>query len=487
MLKKFIWLEWKAFIRSASMGANLGMKILMGFLVLYFSIIFLFLGIGVYYILEEASLDPVETVNQYLIYYLVFDLVMRFFFQNTPVMNIRPLLSLPLKRSTVIHYALGKTALSFFNWTHFFFLIPFSSVLLFEGYEFSEVAPWFIAVVSLIYLNNFINILLDKNDRFFYIFAGIFIALAGMQYLGWFDITTYTGPVFMTFITTVWAWAIVVALLILVYFQTYGFFRTNFYLDAGLTIKTELAKNQNLDFLDKYGTLGTFLKNDIKMLTRNKRSKTTLWMSGLFVLYGLLFISNSMYQGPYWIIFAGIFVTGGFLFTFGQFIPSWDSSYYSLMMTQNIQYKEYLNSKWWLMVIGTGISLVLASFYLFFGWKAYMAMVVGAIYNMGVNGHLVMLGGAFVKTPIDLTSSKQAFGDKRAFNLKTMLLSIPKIILPVALFAIGEITVDSWFGFALVALAGLSGFAFKGFVFNQIEKVYRTQKYDTIAAYKQKN
>jgi hypothetical protein len=139
------------------------------------------------------------------------------------------------------------------------------------------------------------------------------------------------------------------------------------------------------------------------------------------------------------------------------------------------------------MVIGTGISLVLASFYLFFGWKAYMAMVVGAIYNMGVNGHLVMLGGAFVKTPIDLTSSKQAFGDKRAFNLKTMLLSIPKIILPVAFFAIGEMTVDSWFGFALVALAGLSGFAFKGFVFNQIEKVYRTQKYDTIAAYKQKN
>jgi hypothetical protein len=34
--------------------------------------------------------------------------------------------------------------------------------------------------------------------------------------------------------------------------------------------------------------------------------------------------------------FCRNFVSGGFLITFGQFVPSWDSSYYQLMMTQNI-------------------------------------------------------------------------------------------------------------------------------------------------------
>src|SRR5690606_9910567 len=132
-----------------------------------------------------------------------------------------------------------------------------------------------------------------------------------------------------------------------------------------------------------------------------------------------------------------IFVSGGFLFTFGQFVPSWDSAYYPLMMSQNIQYKEYIASKWWLVVIGTIVSTLLASFYLYFGVETYLIILVGAIFNIGVNSHLVLLGGAFIKTPIDLASSKQAFGDKKAFNMKTMLLSLPKLLLPVALYGVG--------------------------------------------------
>ena len=38
---------------------------------------------------------------------------------------------------------------------------------------------------------------------------------------------------------------------------------------------------------------------------------------------------------------------------FGQFVPSWDSAYYKLLMSQNITYKDYLASKWWLVVIAT--------------------------------------------------------------------------------------------------------------------------------------
>jgi hypothetical protein len=61
--------------------------------------------------------------------------------------------------------------------------------------------------------------------------------------------------------------------------------------------------------------------------------------------------SIEAYNNPIMHIFAGIFVSW-ILITFGQFVPSWiDSAYYQLMMTQNIPYKGYLSSKWWLMVI----------------------------------------------------------------------------------------------------------------------------------------
>ena len=133
-------------------------------------------------------------------------------------------------------------------------------------------------------------------------------------------------------------------------------------------------------------------------------------MSGLFLFYGLLFFTGVIeaYDGPFWRIFAGIFVSGGFLFSFGQFVPSWDSAYYQLLMSQNIKYRSYIESKWYLIVIATLVSTVLASFYLFIGWQAYMAVVVGAIYNIGVNSYLVLWGGAYIKTPIDLSSNKKS-------------------------------------------------------------------------------
>ncbi|NNC62596.1 MAG: hypothetical protein HKO11_09670, partial [Eudoraea sp.] len=216
-------------------------------------------------------------------------------------------------------------------------------------------------------------------------------------------------------------------------------------------------------------------------------SKTTVILSVLFIFYGLLFGSGMLevYEGPVWSIFAGIFVSGGFLFSFGQFVPSWDSSYYPLMMSQNIQYREYLDSKWYLIVIATVISTLLSSFYLYFGWEFYLAIIVGAIYNIGVNSYLVLWGGAYIKTPIDLTSNKKAFGDKQAFNVKTMLLTIPKLLLPLVVFAGGYYLINPVAGYVAVALSGVLGFVFKDQVFRMIEKIYKKEKYKTLLAYKQ--
>ena len=82
---------------------------------------------------------------------------------------------------------------------------------------------------------------------------------------------------------------------------------------------------------------------------------------------GLIFAFSEDIYGTAGSFFGYLFSSGGFLFMFGSFVPSWDSQYYPLMMTQNIEYKEYLNSKWSLMIIGTVISAILAS-NIFFFW-----------------------------------------------------------------------------------------------------------------------
>lgn len=490
MIKQFISLEWKGFFRSASFKMNLALKILMGIGAFFMLLYALGLGVGAYYLIEKfVDPEPLKIINKFLIFYLVGDLVLRYFLQKMPIVNIKPLLYLPLKKNQIVSFGINKTMISFFNILHAFFFVPFSIVLVIEGHPFLNVLGWHLAVLGLFYCNNFLNIFINSKDTVFYTVLVLIGAFGALMYYNIFDITHYTAPVFLAFYNQPYLAIIPIALAFVLYKMAFNYFRKNFYLDAGLAKKVDIAETDNMTWLNRFGSVSTFLKNDIKLLKRNKRSKMTIFMSLLFVFYGLLFFTGSIsvYDGPFWRIFAGIFVSGGFLFSFGQFVPSWDSAYYPLLMSQNIRYKEYLESKWYLMVIATVLSTIIASFYLYWGWQAYAAVVVGGIYNIGVNSHIVLWGGAYIKTPIDLTSAKKAFGDKKSFNVKTLLLTLPKLLLPMVIYAIGHFAHGEVLGFALVAILGLAGFLFKNKVFGIIEKVYKAEKYKTLLAYKQTN
>ncbi|AWW33226.1 hypothetical protein DN752_17140 [Echinicola strongylocentroti] len=490
MIKHLIVLQWKSFFGSASFSSNIAIKIIMGFFALYLMLTFGFMGVGTYYFLEkEMELNAFEMVNKLLVYYWAFDLIFRYLLQKMPIVHIKPLLFLPIKKPIIVQYSIWKTILSFFNIIHAFFFIPFSVVLVSNGYDSVPVALWLLGFYALLMSNNFINIFLNRVDSVLFGVAGLIGALGLMQYYGVFDVSVITGPIFQSFYNTPFVVLIPVSFMVAMYWAAYRYFKRRLYLDDGLAVRVQEAQSEDLGWLDRFGSVAVFLKNDIKLIKRNKRSKTTVMMSIMFVFYGLLFFTNSIeaYEGPGWRIFAGLFVTGGFLFSFGQYVPSWDSSYYPLMMSQNIRYRDYLNAKWWLMVMATVVSTILASFYAYFGWEVYLAILVAGFYNVGVNSYMVLWGGAYVKTPIDLTSNKGAFGSSQAFNAKTLLLTIPKMLVPMVLYVIGHVVKGPYLGYLLVAIAAVLGFAFKEKVFNLIEKNYKTEKYKTLAAYKQKN
>ena len=329
--------------------------------------------------------------------------------------------------------------------------------------------------------------MINSQDKLLLIAAVILISLFGLQYYEIFDITTFSEPVFMApYEQPFWAF-VPLTIVLLSYSWSFKHFLRKLYTDSDeMRPKNEVQRATELKWLDGFGRTSFFLKNDIRLIVRNKRARMAVWMGFAFLFYGLIFMMD-IYDTPVVKVFIGIFVSGGFLFSFGQFVPSWDSGYYPLMMTQNVPYKEYLKSKWWLVVIGTLISIPLASFYALFSWETYLAIIVGGIYNIGVNAHMVLLSGAFTRTPIDLNSMQRAFGDKKSFNVKTILLGIPKIFLPMFIFYIGVLAHSKLAGFMLIAVVGVLGFAFRNLVFGWIEKVYQEEKYETLNAYKQKN
>lgn len=488
MVSTFFRLEWKAFLRSSSFKANLAIKIILGIVAVFYGAMILFLGVAAYYGLKEDGLEPLLTINHYLIYWWAADLLIRFILQKTPVMRVRPLLTLPLSKNKITHYLLGKSAFSFFNFYPLLFLLPFSITLLINGSPIINVIAWHFSLMALTYFNNYLNLAVKNKNGIFATLAVVLIGAGLLQYFQLLDITVYTAPIFQSFYTLPWLFFIVLGFTVLSYRYNFNYFRKSLYLDDAVQTKSKAAQINDYTWLNRFGVMGNFLKNDLRLILRNKRSRNTLWFSLFILFYGLFLFNSSSYENStFWLIFAGIFISGGFQFTFGGFVPSWDSAYYPLMMSQNIKYKEYLTSKWWLMVIATVIAIILSSFYLYLGTKYYLAIVAGGIYNIGINTYITLLSGAYVKTPIDLSTGKKPFGDKQSFNMKTLLLTVPKILLPIGVFYLFSSFYNDLTGFIAVALTGIIGLAFRNTVFRIIEKLYKKQKYDTLYAYKQKN
>jgi hypothetical protein len=486
MIKRFLSLEWKQFTRASYFQKGIAIKILLFFAAIYFGGAAIFLGIGMFFILRKAipEIDPMITMNNFLIYWFLFDLVIRFFMQQLPVMNIKPLMTIPIKRETIIHYLLGKTTLSFFNFIPLFIFLPFSIVLLAEGYPVINVLCWFISIMVLTLTVNFINFLINKNNTIFYIIISVLALFIGLEIYQIFKVSQPIGVAFNTLYNQPYLVIIPMALMYALYKINFNDIKKGFYLDGTISKKAEKVNTIDLSWMNRFGSIAVFLKNDVRLILRNARPKQVLMMSFLFLFYGLIFYTQEVYQQmPAFLAFASMFVTGGFLMTFGQLVPSWDSEYYKLLMSQNIPYKKYLESKWYLMVVAVAISFVLSTPYLYFGWKIFGMIAAGALFNIGLNSFITLFGGALNRVPIELNVKAKAFSNTNGFNPTQMLIALPKLGLPMLLFYVPYKLVNFEVGLLVLALSGVLGIVFRNFFLNQIEKLYQKGKYKTIAAF----
>jgi hypothetical protein len=489
MYKKFISLKWKEFRRSSYFEAALAIKILMILGILYFGGIAIFLGAFAYKILQKAvpDVDPLLTLNQFLFYWILFDLGLRYFMQQMPVLNIKPMMIIPIKREQVVKFLLLRTSTSFFNILPLLFFIPFTIALLIEGYDYLYVLGWFAGIVSLIFMNNYVVYLINKTNLYFAIILGVAVIMLALQNYGVFDITQYAYLFFHGMYTKpIWV-LIPIVLCILAYIANYKYYLNHFYIDGAISKKEEKVRALDLKFIDNLGNVAPFLKNDIKMIVRNARPKQVLIMSFLFLFYGLIFYTQDIYRDmPAILAFASMFVTGGFLLSFGQLVPSWDSEYYKLMMSQNIPYREYLKSKLALMIFATIVSTILSLPYLYFGWDIYKMILAGASFNIGLNSFITLYGGALNKVPMELNVKAKAFQNTNGFNLTQILISLPKIIGPMIIFYIPYKLISFDAGIIILALSGVIGLIFYNPFLTLIEKIYQNQKYSTIAAFAEK-
>ena len=488
MFKHFANLQWKAFFRSSSLGKSLAIKILMGFFAVYMLACLVLFGTLLYFILEDTfpDTDPMLKVSEYFLYWIFGELFLRYFLQKLPVMDIKPFLLLPIKKDAIVHYILGRSALSFYNFLAIFFFVPFAIVLLIKGYPALNVLAWLFAVACISQCINFLNFIINKSDK---VLIGMLVVLGlfyAMDYFQLFPIKEFTGKLFHQLYANPISVLEPFAIAVLTYYVNYRFLRNKIYLDASIKDKVKEASTSDLGWTKRFGSIAPFLQLDLKLIWRNKRTKTQVFLSLAMIFYGLFFYSQGIYGTTSAIFaFVGIFITGIFMVNFGQFIPAWDSEYYTMLMAQNIPMRKYLDSKAGLIYVSILFMFLLSIPYIYFGWEALAINFACAIYNLGVNVPVVLFFGSKNKKRIDL--QKSALGNMQGTSAIQFLIILPLMVAPCLLYFVLKFFTSFEIAIGVLTLLGAVGFAFRNKLLDKITEIYRNKKYGMIAGFGEKN
>jgi hypothetical protein len=490
MLLKFLRLEWKQFFRSAYWQRSMVMNIFLGLLALYLILNVLAVGVGLYFFLKDKfpEQDPLQIVNSYLAFWLLIDLIFRYMGQKIPEAQIRPLLTLPLKKSKIAHYILLKSTLSFFVILPLFYFIPFAMILIYKGYDSVWISAWVLFITGLIMSNNYLNFIINRNDKILYILISVLAILVAGEYFGLIPVKKTVTNIFNTLQYKPLLAIIPLLTAGLLYFAVYKSILSDLYLDDLLQNKKRKINTSNLSFVEKFGDLGIFLKNDLRLLWRNKRAKGTLKLMIFTVFYGLIFINmGSQNDKPDDVflkfIFPAVFMTGIFSFSFGLYIPAWDGAYYPFLMSQNIKMKKYLESKWLLMTISNFAMLILTLPYLYFGWRFVILLLAVTIFNMGYSNLFILWMGAYNNKKIDLNNTARF--NNQGYGMRSFITSTLLLLIPMVLFIILYKFINIKVAFASLIIIGFAGLIFKNYFLNKIAQLYLKRKYKTIHGFKQ--
>lgn len=492
MFFKLFSLEWKSFFRSANLGRSVGTKLLLGFLGVYFFLSFLGFGIGLYFIVKEIypSENPVSVVNSFLLMWFIGEFLMRFLMQKLPVTEIKPLLTQRVKRNSIVHFLLAKTSYSFYNLATPTVGIPFVMVCLNKDVlNIPQAFAWVIALLGMSYAINYLNIWIQKrfsrNIKALLPIIGTIIVMVGLEY---FQVYSFS-KLFGSLIDLIVRYPILAFLPVLfaglAYFLAFQDLKKNLYLDAYIEEQAQALKASDLSWTNRFGVLAPFLRLDLQLIWRNKRTKNVVVMCFFFLFYGIIFYTNPKYTDSVMICFAGVFISGIFIINYGQFIPAWDSSYFPFLKTRAISMNNYLEAKALLMYLSVLILLILSTPYAYFGWDIVYTNVACAIYNAGVNIPIILVFGAYNRKRIDL--SQASMFNYQGIGAAQWLVGIPLLVLPIILWGGMKAITDVHGANLLLIGIGVIGLVLRKVLMKGIAEMYVEKRYDMIEGFRQKD
>jgi hypothetical protein len=490
MTTTFLKHELKAFWRSKNTGKSIVIRVVMGLAVLYLFCIVAYLGFNLDIFLEGFKDDLVVSFSGIILIYFLFDLFTRLQLQELPTLRVQPYLQLPVKRNALVRYLAFTSLLSVFNLWPFILFAPFIIKIVVTDSGAMAATAFIISIGGLTVFNNYFALYLKRkanlNGWIFLIAAGAII-LIGLSDFLWhlFSIRKFSYVFFGNVIIHP---ALAIAPLLLgtaMYYLNFLYLKDNLYLEElGSRKVAKYKSSTDYPLLSLFGSVGDLAANEIKLVFRNKRSRSAFIM-GLFIMfYGLIFYTNPKMNNESYKVFVSMFMTGIFIINYGQFMYSWQASHFDGLLVSKVKFADFLKAKYLLFTIISTFFLLLTTPYAYFGWKTLVIEVIMYLWNIGVNTTLVLFFANRNYKRIDL--SKGAAFNWEGVGGNQWVLSIPLLVAPYVIYGPLAVFHHNDAGLALLAVISLAFIFTRGFWIKKLEADFYSKRYTIAEGFRNK-
>ncbi|WP_304517492.1 DUF5687 family protein [Cecembia rubra] len=465
MILILLKLELLKTMRSTSFAKSALVAIFLAFLAVILLSYVLLLGIFLKEIIEKGfdSSDAYATLSGVLIYFYLFEFMYRYFVQKLPVMELQSFLHLPLKKSRIIQFLLGRSFVS---------PLTLIALLLFAPFAFKEIAPRFGDLAALSWLGSVVMsswslhwLMLWFKQKFEDSLIGlgvVFLVLllgAGSNYYGWFNLGALMKPIFDWSLTSVFPPIIMTLVFLSLYRLAYSYYYRNAYLEDLVEEEEARFLNQNLGIFNRFGLAGELANLEWKLIIRHKKSRTYLTLAGFFLLYGLVFYTSPQYRTEegfsHLFVFVGSFITGIFMLQYGQLFLSWNSSNFDFFLNKKGGIEALVKGKYLLFIATSILCYIVSVPYVYFGWDILLIHTAAFFFNIGVVMHLVVFLALWKPKPMDL--NKGAMFNYEGVGIAQFLMIIPMMVAPYLIYFPFAFLFSQYAGLLALAIVGMVG------------------------------
>jgi len=317
------------------------------------------------------------------------------------------------------------------------------------------------------------------------IIIGLFLLFIGVFYFdlkGQLPVSEYFNTAFSLITGSPLLFFLPVLIAFLSYGLAYWLLKKNSYLEEKRTANRRISSD--LSFLSKYGETGSLMRIELKMIFRNKRPKSMIFLTILFMFYGFIFYNPDLKDHGIYFLFAGVFLTSVSSMFHGQFIFQWESSFFDAYIANKVTTVNYIKSKYWLFAVLNLITYLVSLLYGFLDFKIVFINTALFIFNTGISSIILLFFGTWYRSRMDL--DKSPFMNYQGTGVMQYLLMLPLFGIPVLTYLLFGIFGNPEYCYYFLALLGIFGIIFNEYLLRLIAGLFLRNKYRMAAGFRLK-